>query len=46
MIAIIKDIEKRQTKPTHAMLQLLFEQVTATDENTSQNSRRLYYKIC
>ena len=39
MIAIIKDIEKRQTKPTQAMLQLLFEQV-ATDENTPDIQER------
>ncbi|WP_051191194.1 BfmA/BtgA family mobilization protein [Mesonia mobilis] len=40
MIAIIKDIEKRQTKPTQAMLQLLFEQVAATDENTPDIQER------
>jgi len=40
MIAIIKDIEKRQTKPTQAMLQLLFEQVAATDEHTPDIQER------
>ncbi len=32
MIAIMKDIEKNQTKPTVAMLQSLFEQVEPKDE--------------
>ena len=40
MIAIIKDIEKRQTKPTQAMLQLLFEQVASPDENTPDIQER------
>ncbi|WP_142783754.1 BfmA/BtgA family mobilization protein [Changchengzhania lutea] len=32
LIAIIKDIEKHQTQPTTAMLQLLFEQDTVKDK--------------
>lgn len=32
MIAIMKDIEKNQTKPTVAMMQALFEQVEPEDE--------------
>ncbi len=32
MIAILKDIEKSQTKPTNAMLQLLFEQTAPKEK--------------
>ncbi|WP_437373427.1 BfmA/BtgA family mobilization protein [Maribacter litoralis] len=32
MIAILKDIEKHQTKPTTSMLQLLFEQTTPKEK--------------
>ena len=32
MIAILKDIEKSQTKPTKAMLQLLFEQTAPKEK--------------
>ncbi|CAG2532826.1 hypothetical protein MAR621_03020 [Maribacter dokdonensis] len=32
MIAILKDIEKHQTRPTKAMLQLLFEQTSPKEK--------------
>ena len=45
MIAIMKDIEKHQTKPTVAMLQALFEQAEASKKTILEQKVRFEEKI-
>ncbi|CDF80813.1 hypothetical protein BN863_31010 [Formosa agariphila KMM 3901] len=45
MIAIMKDIEKHQTKPTVAMLQALFEQAEASKKPILEQKVRFEEKI-
>jgi len=44
VIAIVKDIEKNQTKPTVAMLQALFEQTSPNDKSLQVEKKVLLEK--